>query len=674
MCSSPYRKETPVKKSSSKASPTLIPRKFKMLLLLLMDIVGILAMWYAALWMRYDFRVLQIPAEYVSAMATWIIPIIVLTILGMASLKLYNSIWSFFSMNELAYLLMMYPVLFALWGALYFLHVMNLPISVIITGTVLSFLWTAGIRSGYRLLRLSLKRASRKQSPQVRTMIIGAGSAGNQVYRELDADPKGKYEICCFVDRNHYKRGTYLNGVPVVGDRHRIGEAAKEYEIQEIIFAIPTAKARDRKEILEICQNETDCKISVIPGVAQMLDGEVRVSLIRPVDICDLLGRDNVKVNNDEIFRMLKGETVMVTGAGGSIGSELCRQIADCSPGMLVCFDIYENSIYDLQQELKRSYPDLNARFLIGSVRSKTRVNDVVGTYRPTIVFHAAAHKHVPLMENSPHEAIKNNVFGTYNVGNACIDYGVKKFVLISTDKAVNPTNIMGASKRLCEEVIQYLNSKSSKTNFVAVRFGNVLGSNGSVIPLFKKQIAAGGPVTVTHPDIIRYFMTIPEAVSLVLQAGFYAQGGQIFVLDMGEPVKIADMAKNLIKLSGFEPNVDIDVVYTGLRPGEKLYEELLMNEEGLKKTKNDLIFIGKQMPIDEDQFSSDLNTLWNSCNDEGSDIRAVVASLVDTYHYKIDRPIVRSAAAKPNIAAETSGTAVIDLKNLRGSEKVHVH
>lgn len=606
-----------------------------MCILLLIDSVGIFAMWCTALWLRYDFHILLIPDEYIRAMEFWIIPVIVLTVAGMAKLKLYRSIWSFFSMNELAYLLVLYPVLFSIWTLLYSVHLMNLPISVIITGTILSFLWTAGIRSSCRLIRILKRHRGKKTGSQIHTMIIGAGRAGNEAYWNLENDSKGKYKVFCFIDGDQFKRGTYLNGIPVVGDRTKIRDAVKQYEIQEIVFAIPSASAKDKREIIQICQENTSCKISVLPGVEQLLDGEVHLSQIRPVEIEDLLGRDNAKVNNEEIFRMIKARTILITGAGGSIGSELCRQIAACDPAMLICLDIYENSIYDLQQELKRFYPHLNSRFLIGSVRSKTRVNDVIKTYRPSIVFHAAAHKHVPLMETNPHEAIKNNVFGTYNVGNACIEFGVQKFVLISTDKAVNPTNIMGASKRLCEEVIQFLDSKSSITSFVAVRFGNVLGSNGSVIPLFKKQIAAGGPVTVTHPDIIRYFMTIPEAVSLVLQAGFYAKGGEIFILDMGEPVKISDMAKNLIKLSGFEPDIDIDIVYTGLRPGEKLYEELLLNEEGLKRTKNDLIFIGKQIPIQTEQFYRDLKTLWRNCNDENSDIRAIVASIVNTYHYQ---------------------------------------
>ena len=613
-------------------------------------------MWFAALWLRYDFHILLIPDEYVRALSLWILPIIFLSVLGMAELKLYQSIWTFFSMNELVYLLILYPVLFLLWASLYLLGIMKLPISVIITGTVLSFLWTAGLRSGYRFMRLWFRRVNRNSESQIRTMIIGAGCVGNQVYWELEDDPKSKYKICCFIDRNKRIRGTYLNGIPIVGDRYKIAKAVKDYDIEEIIFAITNSSARDKKHILEICQCDTNCKISVVPGVVQMLNGEVKISQIRPVEIDDLLGRDNVKVNNEEIFRMLKGRTVMVTGAGGSIGSELCRQIADCVPSMLICFDIYENSIYDLQQELGHRYPELKARFLIGSVRNKTRVNDVIETYRPSIIFHAAAHKHVPLMETSPHEAIKNNVFGTYNVGSACIEYGVDKFVLISTDKAVNPTSIMGASKRLCEEVIQYLASKESDTQFVAVRFGNVLGSNGSVIPLFKKQIAGGGPVTVTHPDIIRYFMTIPEAVSLVLQAGFYARGGQIFVLDMGAPVRIDDMARNLIRLSGFEPDVDIDIVYTGLRPGEKLYEELLMDEEGLKKTNNDLIFIGKQIPIDLNKFKEELDNLWNKCNDESSDIEAVVADMISTYHYTKSKELAENNIVTGNTAAIVSG------------------
>ena len=420
----------------------------------------------------------------------------------------------------------------------------------------------------------------------------------------------------------------------IVGGRDKIHAAAEKYRIRRIIYAIPSGSAMTRKEILDICST-TGCQVQVVPGMYQLVNGEIGVSKLRKVDVQDLLGRDPIKVNLDEILNFISGKVVMVTGGGGSIGSELCRQIAKSNPKQLIIFDIYENNAYDIQMELQRTYPELNLVTLIGSVRNTTRVNRVLETYRPDLVFHAAAHKHVPLMEDSPNEAIKNNVFGTYKMAKAAAAYGVKRFVLISTDKAVNPTNIMGASKRLCEMVVQMMN-RESNTEFVAVRFGNVLGSNGSVIPLFKKQIEAGGPVTVTHPDIIRYFMTIPEAVSLVLQAGYYAQGGEIFVLDMGEPVKIDDMARNLIRLSGYEPDVDIPIKYTGLRPGEKLYEELLMEEEGLKETANKLIHIGRPIEMDDEEFKEQLARLDAAYRIEAENMKELVAEIVPTYHPKI--------------------------------------
>lgn len=462
-------------------------------------------------------------------------------------------------------------------------------------------------------------------------MIIGAGQAGLTLVRELKSSNHFNSKVCCAIDDNPNKKGRLLEGVPIVGNRYDIPEKVEEYGINRIIYAIPATTGENRKAILNICK-DTGCKMQTVPGVYQLINEEVSVTRLRDVEITDLLGRAQVKVNNEEILSSLEGKVVMVTGGGGSIGSELCRQIAKSAPKQLIIFDIYENNAYAIQQELVRKYKYLNLVTLIGSVRNTRRINSVMEKYRPDVVFHAAAHKHVPLMEDSPNEAIKNNVEGTYKTAQAAAKYGVKKFVLISTDKAVNPTNIMGASKRLCEMVVQMMN-RQTDTDFVAVRFGNVLGSNGSVIPLFKKQIAEGGPVTVTDKNIIRYFMTIPEAVSLVLQASYYAHGGEIFVLDMGEPVKIDDMARNLIRLSGYEPDVDIKIEYTGLRPGEKLFEELLMDEEGMQATENELIFIGKPIEMDDEDFKEKLELLDRESRKESGRIKEIVAEVVPTYH-----------------------------------------
>ena len=462
-------------------------------------------------------------------------------------------------------------------------------------------------------------------------MIVGAGTSGSVILKEMTTSSLVNGCVVCFVDDDKNKAGKFLNGVPVAGNRNDIPRLAEEYKIDEIYIAIPSASAKERKAIIEICR-ETGCQVKILPGIYQLINGEVSIAKLRNVEIEDLLGRDPIRVNLDEIMGYVSGKVVLVTGGGGSIGSELCRQVASHNPKQLIIFDIYENNAYDIQLELKEKYPDLDLVVLIGSVRNTHRIETVFEQYRPDIVYHAAAHKHVPLMEDSPNEAIKNNVFGTYKTAKAADKYGTKRFVLISTDKAVNPTNIMGASKRMCEMVVQMMNARS-KTDFVAVRFGNVLGSNGSVIPLFKKQIEQGGPVTVTHPDIIRYFMTIPEAVSLVLQAGAYAKGGEIFVLDMGEPMKILDLAKNLIRLSGYTPDVDIPIVFTGLRPGEKLYEELLMNEEGMQDTPNKLIHIGKPIEFDMERFEGQLEELYVTANEDGDGIREDVMRIVGTYH-----------------------------------------
>ena len=547
--------------------------------------------------------------------------------------RLYHSIWRLASVAELRMIITAYLIIMVVDVAgMLFMH-LRMPRSYYFMGYVLCFCMTAGTRFSYRLLRsyTNRKRQDEGKDEQDRIMIIGGGEAGQILIKELINSSRFHTKVCCVIDDNPNKRGRVLEGIPIVGDRNDILEMVEKYEVNHIIYAIPTSSAKTRKEILNICK-ETKCRLQTVPGVYQLLNGEVSVSTLKNVEIQDLLGREQIKVNNEEILNAIGDKIVLVTGGGGSIGSELCRQIATSNPKQLIIFDMYENNAYDIQQELIRKYPDLNLVTLIGSVRNTNRLAWLMQTYKPDIVFHAAAHKHVPLMEDSPNEAIKNNVLGTYKTATAAARAGVKKFVLISTDKAVNPTNIMGASKRLCEMVIQMMNREYKDTTFVAVRFGNVLGSNGSVIPLFKKQIADGGPVTVTHKDIIRFFMTIPEAVSLVLQAAYYAKGGEIFILDMGEPVKIDDMARNLIKLSGFTPDVDIMVEYTGLRPGEKLYEELLMNEEGLESTENSLIHIGKPIEMDDEWFRVKLRQLDEASYREDGNMKDIVAEIVPTY------------------------------------------
>ena len=481
-----------------------------------------------------------------------------------------------------------------------------------------------------RIIDYLQKRTDRKSNPDKKVIIVGAGSAGNIILKEIQTSNKIRYNVVGFVDNDKNKIGTYISGVKVLGVPENIKLYADITDANLIIIAIPTASAKEIKRLSKLCL-ETNCETKILPGIYQMLDGEISVSRLRNVDVQDLLGREPINLNTDEIMGYIKGEVVLVTGGGGSIGSELCRQIASHEPKQLIILDIYENNAYEIEQELKRKHPELNLLTLIASVRDSVKMDDVFRTYKPGIVFHAAAHKHVPLMETSPNEAVKNNIIGTYKVVKCADRYKVKRFVQISTDKAVNPTNIMGATKRVCEMIIQAF-AKKSETKFVAVRFGNVLSSNGSVIPLFKKQIAEGGPVTVTHKDIIRYFMTIPEAVSLVLQAGAYAEGGEIFVLDMGEQVRIYDLAYNLIKLSGYEPEKDIEIKITGLRPGEKLYEERLMAEEGLKKTANDRISIGKPLEIDEQKLFDALNTLYDEAYSESTRMKQLVHDLVPTY------------------------------------------
>jgi FlaA1/EpsC-like NDP-sugar epimerase len=528
-----------------------------------------------------------------------------------------------------------YLVLIPAYVVVVFLSGVRMPRSYYAIGVVLNFCLTTGMRFSYRFARMQRRISRFKGSNKVqqRIMVIGAGAAGQMIIKELRDSDKLNSKVICVIDDNPYKLGRLIEGVKIVGNRHDIVNEAKKNRITHIVYAIPSGSQEDRTAILNICK-ETNCKLQIIPGMYQLVNDEVHVTKLRDVEVTDLLGREQIRVNNDEILADIAGKVVLVTGGGGSIGSELCRQIARSNPKKLIIFDIYENNAYDIQQELLRAYPELHLEALIGSVRNTNRINSVMRKYRPDIVFHAAAHKHVPLMESSPNEAIKNNVLGTYKTATAAARNGVKKFVLISTDKAVNPTNIMGASKRLCEMVVQMMDRKNPNTRFVAVRFGNVLGSNGSVIPLFKKQIAEGGPVTITDKRIIRYFMTIPEAVSLVLQASYYAKGGEIFVLEMGEPVKIDDMARNLIRLSGYTPDVDIKIVYTGLRPGEKLYEELLMDEEGLQDTDNKLIHIGRPIEMDDAWFMEKLSELDAASRQETDDIKRLVSEIVPTYRY----------------------------------------
>ena len=609
----------------------------KMLLIMLLDVLSTMGSFFLGLWFRYDFAFQDIRVDHINGYLTAIGPWCAITIFVFLCFRLYSSIWAFVSTSEVFRLVGAYSVLAVLGLSIFHFDGNIMPRSSMVMGLLINFVCSVSIRFSYRMWRTAQKKFSHvtHASGVKNVMLIGAGDAGRALALEFSNSDFIRDHLACVIDDNPVKLNKRLCGAPIVGNRYDIPDVVKQYKISKIIFAIPSCSAKVRKEILDICTT-TGCEVQLLPGIFQMVNGDVSVSKLRKVDPQDLLGRDAIQVNLEEIFDYINGKIVMVTGGGGSIGSELCRQIASAKPRRLIIFEIYENSAYDIQMELKRTYPDLDLEVLIGSVRNTKRVDTVVGKYHPDLIFHAAAHKHVPLMEDSPNEAIKNNVFGTYKLAKAADKYGVKRFVLISTDKAVNPTNIMGASKRLCEMVVQMMN-RQSKTEFVAVRFGNVLGSNGSVIPLFKKQIASGGPVTVTHPDIIRYFMTIPEAVSLVLQAGYYARGGEIFILDMGEPVKIDTMARNMIRLSGFEPDVDIKVEYTGLRPGEKLYEELLMKEEGLQETANQLIHIGKPIEMDDEAFCRQLERLDKACKDEVENMKDIVAEIVPTYKRKTE-------------------------------------
>lgn len=609
-------------------------KRVRVFLLLLYDIAVILLAEYGALLIRFEFHPELIKPNHLNALSHYSVINVLLTLVIFALFGLYESLWRYASVTELLNLVLACIVSAMTQMVGTYMMQYHLPRSYYILYLLLLLPLMMGGRFSYRLLRILRQKiyAERLEEP-ILTMVIGAGDAGTVIIREMQTSYHLRNRVVCVIDDNREKKGTRIRGVPIVGSRADIPAAAKKYKIQEIVVAIPTLGPKDKKEILEICK-ETGCKLRLLPGVYQLINEEVSVSKLREVEVEDLLGRDPIRTNLESVLQYVQGKRVLVTGGGGSIGSELCRQIAAHHPGQLVIVDIYENSAYEIQQELQRSYPWLNLVVLIASVRNTHRIQDIFDTYRPELVYHAAAHKHVPLMEDSPNEAIKNNVFGTLNTARAASDAGCRRFILISTDKAVNPTNIMGASKRISEMIIQCLN-RTSRTEFVAVRFGNVLGSNGSVIPLFKRQIAQGGPVTVTDPNVIRYFMTIPEAVSLVLQAGAYARGGEIFVLDMGEPVRIDDLARNLIKLSGLRPDEDIQIVYTGLRPGEKLYEELLMAEEGLKKTAHKKIFIGNPVEFDADRFMEQVALLKEEAYRDSAHIRETVAQIVPTYRYQ---------------------------------------
>ena len=604
-----------------------------MMILALVDIATMVMNSYLALILRHEGHYSWIDDKYINSIQSYMIINIVTTLIIFILLNLYNNVWSFIGVHEELMIVAACTLSTAFQGLGMEVFMLEVPRSYYVFYLFLMVTTTTITRFSYRMLATVKHGLKRNRGKIVNTLVIGAGEAGSVIVQEIRSSKYLNRNVVGIIDDNPSKKGKYLHGIKILGNRNDIKRLAEKYDVQEIILAIPSASAKDTRDILKIC-NETECKLKVLPGMYQLITEEVSVSKLREVSIEDLLGRDTIDIDVESVCNHVNNQVVMITGGGGSIGSELCRQIAAHNPKLLIIFDIYENTTYDIQQELIKKYPSLKLETLIGSVRNTNRIESVIERYRPDIIYHAAAHKHVPLMEDSPNEAIKNNVFGTYKTARAADKYGVKRFVLISTDKAVNPTNIMGASKRICEMIIQTF-SRYSATEYVAVRFGNVLGSNGSVIPLFKKQIAEGGPVTVTHPDIIRYFMTIPEAVSLVLEAGANAKGGEIFVLDMGEPVKIADLAKNLIRLSGYKLGEDIEIKYTGLRPGEKLYEELLTKEEGLKKTANALIFVGKPLEFDEVHFLSQLKELEEKANSESHEIKELVADIVPTYHIR---------------------------------------
>ena len=621
---------------SKEKKPFNVKKLYRRTALIIYDIISVILASYLAVLIRYNFDIKEIP-QYFLMPVTRFLPIsVVLTILILFLFRMYSSLWAFAGETELQNLIISCTISTVIQAiGLQFFRVKGyqaVPTSYyfLYLFCLISLIFIS--RFSYRFLR-SQKHKNQNRKNTISVMVIGAGEAANTIIKEIVNSNFSTMVVRCIIDDDKGKWGRFIQGIKVQGGRDRIIECAETFDIDEIIIAMPSASRQTISEILEICK-ETDCKLRSLPGMYQLVNGEVSIAKLRDVEVEDLLGREPIEVDIDSILGYVSGKTILVTGGGGSIGSELCRQIASHKPAHLIVLDIYENSAYDIQQELLIKYPGLNLTVLIASVRNTARINSIFETYKPDIVYHAAAHKHVPLMEVSPNEAIKNNVLGTWKTAQAAAMNGTKRFVMISTDKAVNPTNIMGASKRICEMIIQTFN-RHFDTEFVAVRFGNVLGSNGSVIPLFKKQILEGGPVTVTHPDIIRYFMTIPEAVSLVLQAGAYAKGGEIFVLDMGKPVKILDLAKNLIRLSGYKVDEDIKIEFTGLRPGEKLYEELLMDEEGLMETANKSIFIGKPIELDEDEFFIDLKALKDAATAEEKDIRPFVKKIVTTYNYQ---------------------------------------
>ena len=630
------------------------------LLLMVYDFAAVIVSFGIALWLRFDCKVTSVEPQYLTTYTKTIIIYALFCLVVFWFLRLYKSIWRFASYSELLRVILATVVTGVIYtGSLLAFH-LHMPVSYYVIGITVQFIATLGIRFFYRFVLL-LRGRTNNEEQKKNVMIIGAGSAGQMLFRDIKHAKETNETVACFIDDNPNKWDRYIDDVPVFGSRDHILEAVDKFNIDKIYVAVPSANPQDKRDILRVC-NETSCELMNLPGMYQLYTGQVSVSKMKKVQIEDLLGRDPIKPNMDEVFAYVRNKVVLITGVG-SIGSELARQIASHNPKQLILFDVYENNAYDIQLELRKKYPNLDLVTLIGSVRDSRKMFDLFKKYRPQIVYHAAAHKHVPLMEDSPCESIKNNAMGTYKTAYAAMVHGCEKFVLISTDKAVNPTNIMGASKRLCEMIIQAFAAKikegkayeipqlftherdmiekpeikealkTTQTEFVAVRFGNVLGSNGSVIPIFKRQIEAGGPVTVTHPDIIRYFMTIPEAVSLVLLAGTYAHGGEIFVLDMGEPVKITTLARNLIRLSGYTPDVDIKLEFTGLRPGEKLYEEKLMAEEGLKKTKNDLIHIGCPIPFDINEFLDELDGLLDAAYRNEDDMKERVQKIVSTYH-----------------------------------------
>lgn len=604
--------------------------------LIILDILCIIAASFLALLTRFEFDFHQIPPEFLKVIYEYGPFIIVVTLIIFTFFHVYSSLWEYAGIEEVFSL-----IAACLLSAVAKIVVISftwstMPRSWYVLDTMYLMILIGTTRVSYRLIRLRRQNRKFPWAKRKKVMIIGGGEAGRTLITEIQNSKYLDQKVACIIDDDPKKIGRYIKGIKVVGNRDSIKKNVKRYNIQQIILTIPSVNSARIRPIVEICQ-DTNCELMILPGVYQLVTGEVKASKLRPVKIEDLLGRDEVHINLNEIMDYVSGKVIMVTGGGGSIGSELCRQIAEHRPKQLIIFDIYENNAYDIQQELVRKHPELDLVVLIGSVRDENRIDSIFEQYHPEIIYHAAAHKHVPLMEDSPNEAIKNNVLGTYNMVRMADKWNVKRFVQISTDKAVNPTNIMGASKRICEMIIQTYN-KESNTEYVAVRFGNVLGSNGSVIPLFKKQIAEGGPVTVTHPEIIRYFMTIPEAVSLVLQAGAYAKGGEIFVLDMGDPVKILDLAKNMIRLSGYKVDQDIKIEFTGLRPGEKLFEELLMDEEGMTDTPNKLIHIGHPIDVDEVKLFHALRVLEQAAQSETDDMRLIVESIVPTYHPKLNK------------------------------------